>query len=211
VKKVADLVYAKQSMQSVRWVLAVPTSSKVKSVKDLKGKRIATELVKVTKKYLKKKRVAAEVEFSWGATEVKTKMGIDAIVEVTETGASLKANDLKIVDTVCESTTQFIANNAAWKNSWKKEKIEQMVMLLKGAILAEGKVGLKVNVRAKDVDKVVALLPAMKAPTVSQLAGGKWVDIDTVIDEEEVKRLIPKIRKAGGQGIIEYPLNKVIY
>ena len=211
VKKVADLVYAKQSMQPVRWVLAVPTSSKVRSVKDLKGKRIATELVKVTKKYLKKKRVAAEVEFSWGATEVKTKMGIDAIVEVTETGASLRANDLKIIDTVCESTTQFIVNNAAWKNPWKKEKIEQMVMLLKGAILAEGKVGLKVNVRAKDVDKVVALLPAMKAPTISQLAGGKWADIDTVIDEEDVKRLIPKIRKAGGQGVIEYPLNKVIY
>ncbi|MGB2599985.1 MAG: ATP phosphoribosyltransferase [Candidatus Omnitrophota bacterium] len=211
VKRVADLIYAKQSMQPVRWVLAVPNSSRITSVKGLNGKRIATELVKVTKKYLKRKGVSAEVEFSWGATEVKTKMGIDAIVEVTETGSSLKANDLKIVDTVCESTTQFIANNAAWKNSWKKEKIEQMVMLLRGAILAEGKVGLKVNVRKKDMDKVIALLPAMKAPTISQLAGGKWVDIDTVIDEEDVKRLIPKIMKAGGQGIIEYPLNKVIY
>ncbi|MGB3241486.1 MAG: ATP phosphoribosyltransferase [Candidatus Omnitrophota bacterium] len=211
VKRVADLIYAKQSMQPVRWVLAVPNSSRITSVKGLNGKRIATELVKVTKKYLKRKGVSAEVEFSWGATEVKTKMGIDAIVEVTETGSSLKANDLKIVDTVCESTTQFIANNAAWKNSWKKEKIEQMVMLLRGAILAEGKVGLKVNVRKKDMDKVIALLPSMKAPTISQLAGGKWVDIDTVIDEEDLKRLIPKIMKAGGQGIIEYPLNKVIY
>ena len=211
VKKVADLMYAKQSMRPVKWVLAVPNSSKIKSVKDLKGKKIATELVSVTKKYLKKKRVSAEVEFSWGATEVKTKMGIDAIVEVTETGASLRANDLRIVDTVCESTTQFIANNAAWKNSWKKDKIEQMVMLLKGAILAEGKVGLKVNAKKKDLNKIVALLPSMKAPTVSELAGGEWIDIDTVIDEDDVKRLIPKIRKAGGQGIIEYPLNKVIY
>jgi ATP phosphoribosyltransferase len=211
VKRVSDLVYAKQSMQPVRWVLAVPNSSRITSVKGLKGKRIATELVKVTKRYLKEKGVSAEVEFSWGATEVKTKMGIDAIVEVTETGSSLRANDLKIIDTVCESTTQFIANNTAWKNPWKKEKIEQMVMLLRGALLAEGKVGLKVNARKKDMDKVIALLPSMKAPTVSQLAGGKWVDIDTVIDEEEVKRLIPKIMKAGGQGIIEYPLNKVIY
>ena len=211
VKKVASLVYAKQSMRPVQWVLAVPNSSKIKSVKDLKGKRIATELVSVTKKYLKKKGVSAEVEFSWGATEVKTKMGIDAIVEVTETGASLRANDLRIVDTVCESTTQFIANNAAWKNSWKKDKIEQMVMLLKGAILAEGKVGLKVNAKKKDLNKIVALLPSMKAPTVSELAGGEWIDIDTVVDEDDVKRLIPKIRKAGGQGIIEYPLNKVIY
>jgi ATP phosphoribosyltransferase len=211
VKRVADLVYAKESMQPVRWVLAVPNSSKIKSVKDLRGKRIATELVKVTKKYLKKKRVPAEVEFSWGATEVKTRMGIDAIVEVTETGSSLRANDLKIVGTVCESTTQFIVNNASWKNSWKKEKIEQMVMLLKGAILAEGKVGLKMNVRKKDLNKIIAVLPSMKAPTVSELADGKWIDIDTIVDEEDVKGLIPKIRKAGGQGIIEYPLNKVIY
>jgi ATP phosphoribosyltransferase len=211
VKRVANLVYAKQSMQPVRWVLAVPNSSKIKSVKDLRGKRIATELVKVTKKYLKDKKVNAEVEFSWGATEVKTKMGIDAIVEVTETGSSLRANDLKIIDTICESTTQFIANNAAWKNTWKKDKIEQMVMLLKGAILAEGKVGLKVNARKKDLNKIIKLLPSMKAPTVSQLADGKWVDIDTVIDEDDVKKLIPAITKAGGQGIIEYPLNKVIY
>ncbi|MGB2629999.1 MAG: ATP phosphoribosyltransferase [Candidatus Omnitrophota bacterium] len=211
VKRVADLIYAKQSMRPVRWVLAVPNSSKVRSVKDLRGKRIATELVKVTKKYLKDKNVNAEVEFSWGATEVKTKMGIDAIVEITETGSSLRANDLRIVDTVCNSTTQFIANHDSWKDSWKKDKIEQMVMLLKGAILAEGKVGLKLNVRSKDLKKVLALLPSMKAPTVSQLADGDWVDIDTVVDEEDVKKLIPKLIKAGGQGIVEYPLNKVIY
>jgi ATP phosphoribosyltransferase len=211
VKRVADLVYAKQSMRPVRWVLAVPSSSKVKNVKDLRGKRIATELVKVTKKYLKEKKVKADVEFSWGATEVKPKMGIDAIVEITETGSSLRANDLRIVDTVCGSTTQFIANNDSWKDSWKKDKIEQMVMLLKGAILAEGKVGLKMNARKKDLDKILKLLPSMKAPTVSQLADGSWIDIDTVIDEEDVKRLIPKLKKAGGQGIIEYPLNKVIY
>ena len=138
-------------------------------------------------------------------------MGIDAIVEVTETGSSLRANDLRIVDTVCGSTTQFIVNNDAWKNSWKKDKIEQMVMLLRGAILAEGKVGLKMNARKKDLGKILRLLPSMKAPTVSQLADGKWIDIDTVIDEEDVKKLIPKLKKAGGQGIIEYPLNKVIY
>jgi ATP phosphoribosyltransferase len=180
-------------------------------VKDLRGKRIATELVKVTRKYLKKKKIKADVEFSWGATEVKPKMGIDAIVEITETGSSLRANDLRIIDTVCGSTTQFIANNNSWKDPWKKDKIEQMVMLLKGAILAEGKVGLKMNAKKKDLGKILRILPSMKAPTVSQLADGKWVDIDTIIDEEDVKRLIPKLKKAGGQGIIEYPLNKVIY
>lgn len=211
VVRAAQLVYAKRSMQPVRWVLAVPNKSKVKSVKDLKGKKIATELVKVTSKYLKKKGVKAEVEFSWGATEVKPKMGIDAIVEVTETGSSLKANDLRIVETICESTTQFIVNRRAWKNKWKKEKVEKIVMLLKGAILAEGKVGLKMNARKKDVEKIIKVLPSMKTPTVSRLFDDKWVDIDTVIDEEDVKKLIPELRKAGAEGFIEYPLNKVIY
>jgi ATP phosphoribosyltransferase len=211
VEKVAELVYAKASMRSVRWVLAVPNSSDVKSVKDLNGKRIATELVGVTRKYLEKNGVKAEVEFSWGATEVKCKMGIDAIVEVTETGSSLRANDLKIIDTVCESTTQFIANSKAWGDKWKREKIEQIVMLLKGAILAEGKVGLKMNAKKADVKKIIALLPSLNTPTISPLFDQEWVDIDTVIDEEEVKRLIPDLRKAGAQGIIEYPLNKVIY
>lgn len=211
VKKIADLAYAKKSMKPVKWVLAVPVSSSVKNVKDLKGKRIATELVNVTKKYLKEKGVKATVEFSWGATEVKPKIGIDAIVEVTETGASLRANDLKIVDTVCESTTQFIANAEAWKSPWKRKKIEQLVLLLKGAIIAEGKVGLKMNVRKRNVEKVIAILPAMQSPTISALSDGEWVDIDTIIDEEDVKRLIPALKSAGAQGIIEYPLNKVIF
>ena len=211
VERAAELVYAKASMKPVRWVLAVPVKSKIKSVKDLKGKKIATELVQVTKKYLKKKKVKAEVEFSWGATEVKPSMGIDAIVEVTETGSSLKANDLKIIDTVCESTTQFIVNKKAWKNAWKKDKVERIILLLQGAILAEGKVGLKMNARVKDVKKIIKMLPSMRAPTVSMLYETDWVDIETVIDEEDVKRLIPQLRKAGAEGFIEYPLNKVIY
>ncbi len=210
VERVAELVYAKQSMRPVRWVLAVPNASGIKSVKDLKGKRIATELVKVTKKYLKDKGVNAEVEFSWGATEVKTKMGMDAIVEVTETGSSLRANDLKIIDTVCESTTQFIANRTSWKNRWKKDKMGKIVMLLKGALQAEGKVGLKMNAKKKDVQKIISILPALKSPTVAPLSDKEWVDIDTIIDEVEVKRLIPELKKAGATGIIEYPLNKVI-
>ncbi|MFH1552286.1 MAG: ATP phosphoribosyltransferase [Candidatus Omnitrophota bacterium] len=211
VERVAELVYAKTSMKPVRWVLAVPVDSKIKDVKDLNGKKIATELVNVTNKYLKERGVAAEVEFSWGATEVKTQMGIDAIVEVTETGTSLKANNLRIVETVCESTTQFIANKSAWKDSWKKEKIERIVLLLKGAILAEGKVGLKMNVKKEDVDKIISILPSMQTPTVSTLFDKDWVDIDTVIDEEDVRKLIPELRNAGAHGIIEYPLNKVIY
>jgi len=211
VERVAELVYAKQSMKPVRWVLAVAQNSDIKNIKDLNGKRIATELVGVTSKYLKGKGVSAEVEFSWGATEVKTKMGIDAIVEVTETGSSLRANDLRIVETICESTTQFIMNKEAWKDPWKKEKVEQIVLLLKGAILAEGKVGLKMNARKEDVKKIIAILPAMNTPTVSRLYDENWADIDTVIDEEDVKRLIPELRKAGAEGFIEYPLNKVIY
>jgi len=211
VERIAELVYAKSSMRPVKWVLAVSNSSKVKSVKDMEGKVIATELVNVTKRYLKEKGVNAEVEFSWGATEVKPKIGIDAIVEVTETGSSLRANDLRIVETVCESTTQFIANKDVCKKGWKKEKIERIALLLGGAILAEGKVGLKMNVRKKDVERIIALLPAMKTPTISPLFDEEWVDIETIIDEEDVKRLIPELKNAGAQGIIEYPLNKVIY
>lgn len=211
VKRAAELIYAKASMRPVKWVLAVLENSPVKDVKDLEGKRLATELVQVTKAYLTEKGVKAEVEFSWGATEVKPRMGIDAIVEVTETGSSLRANNLRIVETVCESTTQFIVNKDAWKDSWKKDKVEQMVLLLKGAILAEGKVGLKMNARQEDAEAIIAILPSMKAPTVSRLFDEGWVDIDTVIDEEDVKRMIPELRKAGAQGFIEYPLNKVIY
>ena len=212
VKRVEELEYAKQSLSKVRWVIAVPENSKIRSVKDLKGKRIATELVGVTKKVLAKNKVKAEVEFSWGATEVKVAAGlVDAIVEITETGSSLKANKLRIVDTVCYSTTQLIANKNAWKNSWKRSKIEALAMLLKGAILAEAKVGLKMNVAKKDLNKVLSLLPAMKKPTISNLTDKNWLDIDTIIDEEDVKRLIPALKRAGAQGIIEYPLNKAIY
>jgi len=211
VERVAELIYAKRSMKPVKWVLAVPEDSKIKSAKDLQGKKIATELVKVTNRYLKKKGVKADVEFSWGATEVKPKMGIDAIVEVTETGSSLRANDLKILETVCESTTQFIVNKAAWKNPKKKKKIEQLVMLIKGAIQAEGKVGLKMNARKENAEKIAKILPSINTPTIAQLFDKDWVDIETIIDEEDVKKLIPKLKQAGAKGIIEYPLNKVIY
>lgn len=210
VVNVAELIYAKQSMRPVRWVLAVPENSKIKSVKDLRGKRIATELVNVTKSYLKKNKVKADVEFSWGATEVKALIGLDAIVEVTETGSSLRANNLRIVDTVCESTTQLIANRKSWLDPWKRDKIENLAMLLKGAIAAEEKVGLKMNVAKTNLKAILALLPAMKKPTISNLSDPNWVDVDTIIVEDEVKYLIPKLKRAGAQGIIEYPLNKVI-
>lgn len=211
VVRVAELVYAKQSMRPVRWVLAVPEASKIKSVKDLKGKSIATELVNVTKDFLKKNKVNARVEFSWGATEVKAIIGVDAIVEVTETGSSLRANKLREVVTVCKSTTQLIANRKSWMTPWKKDKIENLALLLKGAIAAEEKVGLKMNVMKTDLKAVLALLPAMKKPTISNLSDPEWVDVDTIIDETVVRYLIPKLKKAGAQGIIEYPLNKVIY
>jgi ATP phosphoribosyltransferase len=212
IKRVAELEYAKQSLSRVRWVIAVPEHSKIRLIKDLKGKRIATELVGVTRAFLKNKKVKAEIEFSWGATEVKVAAGlVDAIVEITETGSSLKANKLRIIDTVCYSTTQLIANKSAWKSRWKKQKMESLAMLLKGAILAESKVGLKMNVKKQDLNKALALLPAMKRPTVSNLTDKNWFDIDTIIDEEDVKMLIPALKKAGAQGIIEYPLNKAIY
>ncbi|MDD4202125.1 MAG: ATP phosphoribosyltransferase [Candidatus Omnitrophica bacterium] len=206
----AELVYAKQSMKPVRWVLAVPNASKIRTAKDLKGKKIATELVGVTKAYLKKNNIKAEVEFSWGATEVKTQMGVDAIVEVTETGSSLRANSLKIIDTVCYSTTQFIVNKKTWQNKEKRKKIEEMILLLKGAIEAEDKVGLKMNIEAKNINKVLSLLPAMKKPTIAMLTEEGWYDVDTIISEADVKRLIPLLKTAGAEGIIEYPLNKVI-
>lgn len=209
--RVAELIYAKQSMRPVRWVLAVPEASKIKSVKDLSGKSIATELVNVTKSYLKKNKVKANVEFSWGATEVKAIMGVDAIVEVTETGSSLRANKLREVATVCSSTTQLIANRKSWANPWKRNKIENMAMLLKGAILAEDKVGLKMNVAKKSLKGVLGILPALKKPTIANLTDSGWVDVETIIDEKVVKHLIPKLKRAGAEGIIEYPLNKVIY
>jgi ATP phosphoribosyltransferase len=211
VVRVAELIYAKQSMRPVRWVLAVPQDSKIRSVRDLQGKTIATELVNVTRNYLKKNKVKAHVEFSWGATEVKAAIGVDAIVEVTETGSSLRANKLREVFTVCESTSQLIANRKSWMNPWKRAKIESLALLLRGAILAEEKVGLKMNVSKRDLSAVLGLLPAMKKPTISNLTDPGWVDVDTIIDEKTVKHLIPKLKRAGAEGIIEYPLNKVIY
>jgi ATP phosphoribosyltransferase len=212
VVRITDLIYAKQSLNKVRWVLAVPQDSGVKSIKDLQGKRIATELVNVTRDYLQKNKIKADVEFSWGATEAKVSAGlVDAIVELTETGRSLKANKLTEIVSLCESTTQFIANKNAYKDSWKKNKMQQIAILLKGAIAAEEKVGLKMNVRKQDLKKVIARLPALKKPTVSSLSDEGWFAIETIIDEKIVRVLIPELKNSGAQGIIEYPLNKVIY
>jgi ATP phosphoribosyltransferase len=211
VARVAELTYAKQSLNKVRWVLAVPQDSGIKVPADLEGKRIATELVNVTKEYFKKHKVKVDVEFSWGATEVKVSAGlVDAIVELTETGRSLRANKLVEIATLCESTTQFIANKTSVKDAWKKDKMEQIALLLKGAIAAEEKVGLKMNVRKGDIARVIALLPALRKPTVSGLSEDGWCAIETIIDEKVVRTLIPALKKAGAEGVIEYPLNKVI-
>lgn len=212
VVSLADLVYAKTSSVKVRWVLAVPENSRIRSVKDLKGKRIATEVVNVTKKYLRKNDVKAQVEFSWGATEAKVADGlVDAVVELTETGSSLRAHKLRIIDTICESTTQFIANKKAVNDPWKKQKMDQIVMLLRGAIEAKHMVGLKMNIPENSLVKVLSILPSLQNPTVSPLSQDGWVAIETVIDEGIVRLLIPKLKSAGAQGIIEYPLNKIIY
>lgn len=212
VVRITDLIYAKQGLNKVRWVLAVPQDSGIKTVKDLNGKRVATELVSVTKDYFRKNKIKVEVEFSWGATEAKVSGGlVDAIVELTETGSSLRANKLVEIATLCESTTQFIANPAAYKDGWKKAKMEQIAMLLKGAIAAEEKVGLKMNVKKADLKRVIARLPALKKPTISGLSDDGWFAIETIIDEKVVRVLIPELKEAGAQGIIEYPLNKVIY
>lgn len=212
VVRVTELAYSKQSLNPVKWVLAVPESSNIRKVADLKGKRIATELVNVTKDFLKKKKIRADVEFSWGATEAKVGTDlVDAIVELTETGSSLRAHNLRIVETICVSTTQLIANKNSWKDSWKRAKVEKLAILLKGAILAEEKVGLKMNVSIKDLKKVLAILPAMRRPTISNLSVSGWVAVETIIDERRVRDLIPRLKKAGAEGIIEYPLNKVIY
>ena len=210
--KVTDLIYAKQGLNKVRWVLAVPQDSGIKRISQLKGRRVATELVNVTKDYFRKNKVRVEVEFSWGATEVKVSAGlVDAIVELTETGRSLKANKLEEIATICESTTQFIANKDSYKDTWKRNKMDQIAVLLKGAIAAQEKVGLKMNVRKQDLKKVLGRLPALKKPTISGLSDSGWVAIETIIDEKVVRVLIPELKKAGAQGIIEYPLNKVIY
>jgi ATP phosphoribosyltransferase len=192
-------------------VLCVPENSPVKSVKDLKGKRIATEVVSLTKKYLRKNGVKAAVEFSWGATEMKAHELVDAIVEVTETGSSLRANKLRIVDTVLTSTPRLIANQASWKDKWKRQKIETLAMLLKGALEAEAKVGLKMNIAGKNLAALLKSLPALRNPTISNLSLQGWVAVETIIDEHIVRELIPKLKAAGAEGIIEYPLNKVVY
>jgi ATP phosphoribosyltransferase len=207
---VADLIYAKQSFGKVRWVLAVPESSAVQSVKDLQGKIIATELVKATERYLSRNGVTAKVEFSWGATEVKPPVLADAIVEVTETGSSLRANKLRIVETVMESNTQLIANTSSWADAWKRRKLEDIRMLLEGAINALGKVGLMLNVEKENLAAVLAVLPALKKPTISHLSDDAWLALNTILDETTVRNIIPRLKEAGAQGIVEYPLNKIV-
>jgi ATP phosphoribosyltransferase len=210
VETVADLIYAKQSFGKVRWVLAVPESSDFHRVEDLEGKVIATELVQATRRYLASKGVNARVEFSWGATEVKPPVLADAIVEVTETGSSLRANKLRIVETVLESNTQLIANRGAWRDSWKRRKLEDIRMLLDAAINALGKVGLMLNVRKADLASVLATLPALKNPTISHLSDPEWLAVNTILDESTVRTIIPRLKESGAQGIVEYPLNKIV-
>jgi len=211
VEEISELVYSKTGLGRVRWVLAVAEDSTIQSVRDLEGKVIATEAVKMTEKYLARNGVKARVEFSWGATEVKVPQLADAIVEVTETGSSLRANHLRVVDTLMESATCFIANHTAWTDVWKREKIENIVLLLDGAIKAYTRVGLMLNVRRDDLDKVLAALPALRNPTIAQLSDPGWVAINTIIEEKTVRALIPKLKAARAEGIVEYPLNKVVY
>ena len=210
VHEVAELIYAKEGLKPVKWVVAVPQDSSIKKLKDLNGKRVSTELVSYTKRYLRQNGVKAEVEFSWGATEVKPPHLADAIVELTETGNSLRANNLRIVDTMLESSTRFVANKRSWKDRWKKQKMENLVLLLRGALAAEEKVGLKMNVPDKSLDRVLKCLPSMNSPTISLLTVKGWYDLDVVIDEKTVRDLIPELKRAGATGIVEYQLNKVI-
>lgn len=211
VHEVGEFLFSKVSRRPARWVLCVPENSPVKSVKDLQGKRIATEVVNLTRKYLKKHGVTAEVEFSWGATEVKAHELVDAIVEVTETGSSLRANKLRIVDELLSSTPRLIANQKSWKDQWKRQKIETLAMLLKGAIEAEAKVGLKMNIAEKNLKKLLKALPALRNPTISSLSQKGWIAVETIVDEHVVREFIPKLKAVGAEGIIEYPLNKVVY
>lgn len=211
VHEVDEFLFSKATRQPARWVLAVPEDSAVKSVKDLSGKHIATEVVNITRSYLKKHEVDAEVEFSWGATEFKAHELVDAVVELTETGASLRANHLRVLDTLLVSTPRLIANHQAWRHAWKRQKIETIAMLLKGALEAETKVGLKMNVRKRNLPKLLKSLPALRNPTVSSLSQSDWVAVETIIDERVVRELIPQLKTAGAEGIIEYPLNKVVY
>jgi len=209
--ELAELDYSKATDTKARWVLCVPEDSPIKSVKDLQGKRIATELVNVTKRWLEKHSVSASVEFSWGATEVKCPDLADAIVEITETGSSLRANKLRVVDTVLETNTRLVVGKAAWADPWKRSKIEDLVTLLQGALLAKRMVGLMMNVAKTDLPRILDLLPSMMNPSISPLAKGEWVDVVTVIEEKQARALIPALKRAGAQGLVEYPLNKVIY
>jgi ATP phosphoribosyltransferase len=210
VQELAELVYAKQRLSRVRWVLAVQEDSAISEPRDLQGKVIATEIVRITEKYLKRHGVTGRVDFSWGATEVKVPQLADAIVEVTETGSSLRANRLRIVDTVLESATVFIMNHAAAADAWKREKAESVILMLQGAIAAASKVGLILNVRREDLDRVVAILPALKKPTISMLSDPEWVAVNTIIEESVVRQILPKLKAANAQGIVEYPLNKIV-
>jgi ATP phosphoribosyltransferase len=210
VKEICSLTYSKSSFRKVRWVVAAPEDSSIRTVKDLAGKRIATEAVNMTRRYLKERGVKAEVEFSWGATEIKPPLLCDAIVELTETGSSLRANNLRIIDTVMESETVMVANRESYKKPWKREKIETIALMLRGAIEAEKKVGLKMNVPKTKLEQVLAVLPAMHSPTVNSQSDPNWLAIEVIIDEKQVRELVPKLKKSGASGIIEYPLNKVI-
>jgi ATP phosphoribosyltransferase len=208
--RIADLVYSKVSFGKVKWVLAAPEDSPFKTPADLDGKRVATELVRVTRDYFTRKRLKVDVEFSWGATEVKPPVLADAIVEATETGSTLRANRLRIIDTVMESNTELVAHQSAMADAWKKTKIENLSLLLKAAIEAQGRVGLMLNARKADVDTLVALLPALQRPTISSLSDPDWVAINTILEEKTARDLIPRLKLAGGQGIVEYPLNKIV-
>ncbi len=211
VVSVCDLIYSKVSMQKSRWVLCVPESSSVKSPKDLEGKRVATELVNTTKRYFESQGVNVEVEFSWGATEVKVPDLVDGIVDITETGSSLRANKLRIVDTLLETNTKLIANKNSWANPAKRKKIETIALLLRGALEAESKVGLKMNLRKSGLDGLVKALPSLRNPTISHLSNPEWIALETIIDESVVREIIPQLKALGAEGIVEYPLNKVVY
>ncbi len=210
VVELAELVFSKVSRRPVRWVLAVPIDSPIQSVKDLQGKRIATEVVGLTRRWLAQHGVEAQVEFSWGATEVKPPRLADAIVEVTETGSSLRANNLRIVVELLQSTTRFIANHAACADTWKKKKMDDLVMMLQGAMAAEGKVGLMMNVQRANLAAVLQILPALQTPTISSLSDPEWVDVNTILDENVVRHIVPQLKQVGARGIVEYPLNKII-
>jgi len=210
VKELAELVFSKASRRPVRWVLAVPVDSPIQSVKDLQGKRIATEVVNLTRRWLASHGVEAHVEFSWGATEVKPPRLADAIVEVTETGSSLRANNLRIITDLLQSTTRFICNERAYQDPWKRAKMEDLILMLQGAMAAEGKVGLMMNVRKTDLPAVLKILPALQNPTISSLSDEQWVAVNTIIDESVVRHIVPQLKSAGARGIVEYPLNKII-